>query len=118
MKAERTRRTQATISEGEAEAIRIRTQADKKRSVLMAAAEARAKAIRGQGDAEAARYYQMLEADPDLAIFLSNLETLQEILKERATIVLPADAEPFKLLREMPGLKSEPPIQAAKETQN
>lgn len=118
MKAERQRRTEATIAEGEAEAVKIRTEADKKRTVLLAAAEARAKAIRGQGDAEAAQYYQMLEEDPQLAIFLRNLEALLATLKDRATIVIPADAEPFKLLRQMPALKPSAPIQAAKQGQN
>lgn len=102
MKAERQRRTDATTSEGEAEAARIRAEANKKRDVLLAAAEARAKTIRGQGDAEAAQYYQMLEAEPKLAIFLRNLEALMTTLKERATIVIPADADPFALLTGMP----------------
>jgi len=109
MKAERQRRTQATISEGEAEATKIRTEANKQRDILLAAAEARAKAVRGQGDAEAAKYYQMLEEDPQLAIFLRNLEALLTILKERATIVIPADSQPFRLLKEMPLLEPNQP---------
>ena len=71
----------------------------------MAATEARAKAIRGAGDAEAAQYYKMLEADPEFAMFLREIETLKKTLKERTTVVLPADAEPFKLLKEMPKLE-------------
>ena len=43
MKAERQRRTDATISEGDAEAGRIRAEANMKSDVLLAAAEARAK---------------------------------------------------------------------------
>jgi membrane protease subunit HflC len=105
MRAERQRRTEATISEGQAEATRIRTEANKQRDVLLAAAEARAKAIRGQGDAEAAKYYQMMEEDPQLAMFLRNLEALLITLKERATIVIPADCQPFRLLHEMPALE-------------
>ncbi len=105
MRAERSRRTEATIAEGNAEATRIKTDADSKKIELLAAAEARAKAIRGAGDAEAAKYYKMLEEDPDLAIFLRNIEALKKILEKRATIVLSADTEPFKLLREMPNLE-------------
>jgi len=111
MKAERERRTAATISEGDAEAVRIRTEANKKRDVLLAAAEAQAKRIRGQGDADAAEYYKMLEADPELAIFLRNLEALMTTLKERATVVIPADADPFKLLTRMPSLEPSKPAQ-------
>jgi membrane protease subunit HflC len=111
MKAERQRQTDATISEGEAEAIRIRTEANNKRDVLMAAAEARAKEIRGQGDADAAQYYALLQEDPDLAMFLRNLETLGATLKEKATVIIPADAAPFELLKKMPTLQ---PAQVAK----
>jgi membrane protease subunit HflC len=104
MKAERNRRTQATVAQGNAEATKIRTDADSKRTELLAAAEARAKAIRGQGDAEAAKYYKMLEDDPELAMFLRDIEALKKILEKRSTIVLSADTEPFKLLKEMPAI--------------
>ncbi|MDI9431267.1 MAG: SPFH domain-containing protein [Planctomycetota bacterium] len=105
MRAERRRRTEATIAQGHAEATKIRTDADAKTTALLAAAEGRAKAIRGRGDAEAAQYYQMMEEAPELAMFLRNLEALQTTLKERATLVIPPDAEPFKYLREMPSLE-------------
>jgi membrane protease subunit HflC len=111
MKAERQRRTQATISEGDAEATKIKTEANKQKEVLLAAAEARAKIIRGQGDAEAAKYYEKLQEDPQLAMFLRDLEALQTTLKERATVVIPADAAPFRLLREMPALTPSKPAQ-------
>jgi membrane protease subunit HflC len=105
MKAERKRRTEATIAEGNAEATKIRTDADSKKTELLAAAEARAKAIRGEGDAEAAKFYKMLEADPDLAMFLRDIEALKKILEKRSTVVLSADSEPFKLLKKMPEIK-------------
>jgi len=105
MQAERNSKTQATISEGESEAIRIKTDADSKKVKLLAAAESRAKMIRGQGDAEAAKYYKMLEADPEFAIFLRNVEALSNILKERSTVVLSADSEPFDLLKKMPKIE-------------
>ncbi len=105
MRADRKRRTDTTISQGQAEADKIRSEANNKRDVLLAAAEARGKAIRGAGDAEAAKYYEMLEQAPDLAIFLRGLETLRTILRERATVVIPADAEPFKYLQKIPSLE-------------
>lgn len=105
MRAERNRKTLATIAQGNAEAAKIKTDADSKKTELLAAAEARAKAIRGQGDAEAAQYYKMLEADPELAMFLRDVDALKKILQERSTIVFSADTEPFKLLKEMPELK-------------
>ncbi len=107
MRSEKERQTLATIAQGKAEATKIKTDADSKKIVLLAAAEARAKAIRGQGDAEAAQHYKMLEADPELAMFLRDIEALKKILQKRSTIVLSADTEPFKLLKEMPEIKSE-----------
>ena len=105
MSAERNRRTLAVISQGQAQATKIMADADTKKRQLLAAAEARAKAIMGAGDAEAARYYKMLEADPQLAMFLRDVEALKKILEKRSTIVLSADTRPFSLLREMPELK-------------
>ena len=107
MKAERQGRTDAITSEGEAIATQIRADANKKRDVLLDAAEGRAKEIRGQGDADAARYYEMLKADEKLAIFLRNLEALKQILRERTTIVIPTVAEPFNLLMGLPPLGTE-----------
>jgi len=105
MKAERKRRTETTIALGIAEATTIRTEADAIRTGLLAAAEGRAKAIRGQGDAETAKYLEKMEQDPQLAIFLRNLEALRTILPERTTLVIPTDSEPFNLLKKMPSLK-------------
>ncbi len=107
MKTERNRRTAATIARGEAEAAKIRADANLKKTELLAAAEARAKAIRGRGDAEAAKYYELLEEEPKLAMFLRGLVSLEKMLEERTTIVIPADSEPFKLLKNIPSLKSE-----------
>jgi membrane protease subunit HflC len=104
MKAERQHRTETTISQGEAEATKIRKDADLKRDELLAAAEARAKAIRGKGDAEAAKYYKMLEEDPDFAMFLRNIEAIKKTLAENTTIVIKGDTEPFDLLRHIPQL--------------
>ncbi len=109
MQAERNRYAEETIAEGRATATKIKSDADSKSKELLAAAQARAKAIRGQGDAEAAQYYQMLEADPELAMFLRDLETLKKSLESRSTIVISAETEPFKLLKEMPKLEPKQP---------
>ena len=69
-------------------------------------AKARAKAIRAEGDALAARYYEMLSKDTDLAIFLRDIESLEKILQKRTTIVIGADTYPFKLLRTRPDIES------------
>jgi membrane protease subunit HflC len=105
MTAERERRTEETEAQGRAEATKLTADAERKKTEILAAARARARAIRGQGDAEAAKYYELLQADPELAMFLRETEALRKILKERATYVAPADAAPFRLLREMSTIK-------------
>jgi len=105
MKTDRQRRTEATIARGLAEAATIQADANLKKTKLLATAEARAKEIRGRGDAEAAKYYKFLEEEPELAMFLRNIEALEKILKERSTIVIRDDSEPFKLLHEIPSLE-------------
>ncbi|HOL30561.1 MAG TPA: protease modulator HflC [Anaerohalosphaeraceae bacterium] len=115
MKADRKRKTEAILAEGNAEAERIKSDADAKQKELLAVADAQAKAIRGAGDAEAARYYKMLEADPELAMFLRDIEALKKILKERSTIVLGVETEPIGLLKGLPDLQ---PQTAASQTGN
>jgi len=106
---ERGRRTAETISQGDAEAKKIRDDAIYKEKELIAAAEARAKIIRGRGDAEAAKYYKMLEADPEFAMFLREIDAAKEILKERATIILREGSWLVSLLKEMPNIKPREP---------
>ena len=114
MRAERNRKTEATIAQGNAEAIKIKTDADSKKTELLAAAEARAKTIRGQGDAEAAKYYKLLDEDRELAMFLRDIETLKKTLEKRSTIVLSADTEPFTLLKKIPDIKPSEPNEPEK----
>jgi membrane protease subunit HflC len=109
MRADRKRKTESILAAGNAEADKIRSDALAKQKELMAVAEAQAKAIRGIGDAEAASYYKMLDADPQLAMFLRDLEALRIILKDRSTIVLGTDTEPMHLLKEIPNLENKKP---------
>ncbi len=105
MRAERQQRTELTRAQGKAEAGRIEKDAETKRSALLVAAGARAKAIRGIGDAEAAKHYKLLEEDPELAMFLRETEALEKIFEKRTTIILKGDSAPVNLLKSMPSLK-------------
>lgn len=105
MKADRQRKKEIILAQGKATAIKIKSDADTKRTQLLTVAEAQAKAIRGSGDAEAAKYYKLLEADPDFAMFLRDVEALKAILKDKSTIVLGADSEPVKLLKGVPDIE-------------
>ena len=103
MRAERQRLVKQFQSEGEAEAIRIRAEADRSRQEILAKAEGEATVIRGQGEAEAAKSYAVFERNPDLAVFLIQLNALANSLKERSTLVLDPQTPPFNLLKGQPG---------------
>ena len=102
MKSERNRRTEATIAQGSAEATKIKTDANSIRIELLAAADARAQAIRAEGDLEAAQYYKMLEADPEFAMFLQDIDTVKKTLKKNSIFVISTDVYPYYLLRDKP----------------
>lgn len=104
MRAERTEIAERFRSEGEGEAIKIRAQADSQRDQTLAKAEAEATRLRADGDAKAAAYYQVFAKDPALAMFLRKLTVMEETLKEKSTLVLSADTEPYDLLRGAPTL--------------
>lgn len=106
MKADRNRRTVEILADGQSLADDIKNSADSMSTQLLSIAEAEAKAIKGAGDAEAAKYLKELDADPELAMFLINIESLKKILKEKSTIVLGADSEPFELLKGIEGTKT------------
>jgi len=99
MRAERDEIAERYRSEGEGEAIRIRATADSERDQIIAKARAQAKRIRAEGDAQAAESYTIFEKDPELAMFLRKLEVLEETLKEKSTVVLGPETEPFDLLQ-------------------
>jgi membrane protease subunit HflC len=105
MRAEREALAARYRAEGEGEAIRLRAEADSRRDQLLAQAEADAKRLRAEGDAEAAEHYRAFEQNPELAMFLRKLEVLEETLKDKSTVVLGADTEPYDLLR---GVKALP----------
>ncbi|OQY06757.1 MAG: hypothetical protein B6I25_03265 [Planctomycetales bacterium 4572_13] len=105
MKADRTRKKESILAEGRAEAERIRSDAEAKQKELLAVATTQAQVIRGTGDAEAAKYYEMLKEDPELAMFLRNLSALKKILAEKTTIVLGVETEPIDLLKGIPDME-------------
>lgn len=86
-------------SEGEKEAAVIEAEADKKARMIIADAEAGAKRIRAEGDASAAEFYGAFEKNTELAMFLLKLEALEETLKERATVILGTETQPYDLLK-------------------
>lgn len=100
MIAERKVQSDAYISEGNARAKQIRTEADTSKTIQLADAEAKARTIRAEGDAEAAKYYATFTQDPKLAEFLLKLDSLRKIMKGRTTLVTDYRTAPFDILQQ------------------
>ncbi|MGV3772095.1 MAG: protease modulator HflC [Verrucomicrobiales bacterium] len=98
MKAERQREVDRLQAQGEAEALTIRSAAERDRNAILSKAEAEATAIRGQADKEAQQSFAAFAQNPSLAIFLLNLKTLEQTLKERTTLILDERMSPFDML--------------------
>ncbi|MBR2374082.1 MAG: protease modulator HflC [Lentisphaeria bacterium] len=99
MIAERKVQSDAYISEGNARAKQIRTEADTSKTIQLADAEAQARTIRAAGDAEAAKYYAEFTRNPELAEFLLKLDSLRKIMKGRTTLVTDYRTAPFDLFQ-------------------
>ncbi len=85
--------------EGEAEAQKIRSEADRKAAELLANAEGQATQIRGKGEAEAAKSLAVFQQNPELANFIFRLSALEGSLKERSVLIFDQNTPPFDLFR-------------------
>lgn len=98
MKAERMKAVESILSEGKYRATAIRKDADAARYRLVAEAEAEATKIRGDADAKAFEYLDVYSKHPDFALFLKKLQTLENTMKSKTTIVIDDETSPFDLL--------------------
>ncbi|MFH1883161.1 MAG: protease modulator HflC [Planctomycetota bacterium] len=97
MKAERQRIAKKYRSEGEEEAVKVRAQTDKDKTILLADSYMQAEKTKGEGDAEALKIYaQAYEKDPEFYSFVRTLEAYGNSLGKGTTIVLPFDSEFFQ----------------------
>lgn len=76
--------------EGEAEAQGITSAAESQANVIRAFAQTRASEIRAQGDIDSAPILARLNTNPQLAIFLKNLEMMRDSLSKKLTLILKA----------------------------
>lgn len=103
MRAERERIAKAYRSEGDAEAQKIVAEANRTAAETVATADAEAQRLRGAGEAEAARIYaDAYKGKEDLYGFLRTLEAYEQVINDKTTLVLPADAPLLKLLLQPP----------------
>ncbi len=85
--------------EGEAEAQKIRSAADRKAAEMLANAESEATRIRGEGQAEAAKSLTVFKQNPELANFIFRLDALENSLKDRSILIFDQHTPPFDLFR-------------------
>lgn len=85
--------------EGEAEAQKIRSAAERQAREQLANAEAEATRIRGQGEARAAELLPVFESNPALANFELRLKALEQSLQDRATLIFDERTPPFDLFQ-------------------
>lgn len=99
MKAGRDALVKSIQSKGEAEAQQITSAAESDAAKIEAFARSHAAEIRQKGDLEAAHYVKQMSENPELAVFLKNIEFIRESLASRMTLFFSTDMPGFKLMR-------------------
>jgi membrane protease subunit HflC len=98
MIAERQSKIDTLKSMGERQASIIKSTAELERNNMLSDADAQATVILGGAEREAAKYLEIFEKNPDLAIYLRDLQALVEVTKDRTTLILDERTRPFGLL--------------------
>ncbi len=101
MKAERARVANELRSTGSADAEKIRADADKQRTVILAEAYREAETIRGEGDAKASGIYaQAFGKNPEFYKFYRSLEAYRATFKNQSDImVVDSNSDFFKYFK-------------------
>ena len=101
MISERQRIAAQFRSEGEGEANRIRGSTSEQLAEIQSEARRAAEVIRGKADAEATKIYnEAYGADPEFYGFLRTLQSYQDSLGGKATLILGADSAYLKYLKQ------------------
>ncbi len=89
MQTERERQAKQYRAQGEEEAVKIRSRADREREVLLANAYKTAQKLRGEGDALSTKIYaDAYRQDPDFYQFQRSLEAYVKAFAQETTLVL------------------------------
>lgn len=99
MRSEREREAKEARAQGEEIALKIRSLADKERTVLLSEARRDSEIARGNGDKEAIRIYaEAFGQDPEFYEFYRTMEAYKKSLKSGTTMVLSPDSDFFKYI--------------------
>jgi len=103
MRDERGRIASQYRAEGDEEAMKLRADADKSRTAILAKAYRTAENTRGGAEAKATTIYATAhKADPEFYELRRTLETYRKILDEKTTLLLSADSGLLKYLTARP----------------
>jgi len=99
MRAERERAAKQYRSEGAEAAAKIRADADKQKTIILAQAYEVSQKQRGEGDAESIRIYaEAYGKDPEFFAFTRSLDTYDKSMDKNATLVLSTGSDFFRYL--------------------
>lgn len=109
MQTERQREANQERAEGAEMSQRIRAEAERDRTVLLANANRDANILRGQGDADATKTFaDAFNRDPSFYAFYRSLQAYQRALGDgNSTMVLSPDSDFFRYFRDLQGAPSE-----------
>mgnify|MGYP001773935117 CR=1 FL=1 len=100
MKAERERQAKQYRSEGQEASAKIKANADKERSIILADARKQSEIIRGEGDAEATKIYaEALGQNPDFYEFTRSLDAYRNGFEKNTRFILTPKSPFLKHLR-------------------
>jgi membrane protease subunit HflC len=102
MKSERQVLISKAQYEGEAKATEIKSAAERQAADVIANAQADATRIKGEGEAEAAKTLSVFQQQPELAVFLLQLDTLKNSLNQKSTLIFDERTPPFSLFQNLP----------------
>jgi membrane protease subunit HflC len=85
-------------AEGEEESVKLKSAADRDANKLLTDADAQALKIRGDGEAAMMKSLEILQQNPRLATFNLKIDGIEQMLKEKATLILDQSTPPLDLL--------------------
>jgi membrane protease subunit HflC len=102
MKAERTKYITEAQSQGDAQAAKIKSAAERQAADMVADATADATRIQGAGEAEAAKLLGVFQQNPQLAVFQLQLDALKSSMNQKTTLIFDERWSPFSLFQSIP----------------
>lgn len=104
MRTERKAIAEAYRAEGNREATRIRSQADRDKARILAEAQQKADAIRGEAEREAARIFAAAYAgNPGFWRYWRKLQAMEKVIDKQTVVYMTPDIELFSPLTSVPG---------------